>query len=1312
MSILRPGSVFANRFAIDRIAGAGGMGTVYRATDLTTDQVVALKMLHHRGGNKADSDRFLREADILARLEHPGIVAHVAHGQTSDGDCYLAMEWLEGEDLAQRLERSALSLAESVQLIRRVAETMVVVHEQGVVHRDLKPRNLFLPGSDPAAVKVLDFGIARRSVTLHSMTATGRLIGTPAYMAPEQVAGKKEITPATDIYSLGCIFYECLTGEPPFEGEQLYALLVCILFEEIRPVSARRPDVPLQVSELITRMLAKDPAHRIPSAQALLGELSRLRLSLHEPAPALEDLRQPAPGFAEREQALISLVIATPTEGPILLPPSGLASSDQLSSERRHSLLVLLQSFGVQAEVLLNGSLVVSVPPTPSANDQAVQAARIALLIKDAWPSAEVVVATGRGTAQGTTTLGEVADRAARLLHRRADSSRAGSVRAASGVWVDELSARLLGDRFVMQFGGPDVLLLGQAKAEDVDRPLLGKPTSCVGRDAELTMMETQLSACINESEPLGLVLTAPPGVGKSRLRHEFLRRIEKQTLGITVLKGRGDMMSAGAPFGILANTLRQLCDIKGGEELAAQRAALRERIPRHLPAGQQDRPLAFLGELCGVPFDDVAVSEVQAARRDPQIMRESIQRAFLDWLAAECRHSPVLFVLDDLQWADALTISLLHEALLANRGAPLCILALARPEVYQRFSGLWQGQNVQHIALKGLSRKASERLIHQVLGPKVASDVVARIIEQASGNALYLEELIRAAAEGSLSGQPETVLAMLQARVGHFDTGPRRALFAASIYGESFWRGGVAAVLGITATHAELDSWFATLVQQETIEPCAGTRFANEREYRFRHALLREAAYALVADQDRRLGHHMACQFLEARGEGDAMVMADHAQRGGDLHNAATLYARAAEQCFDRQDLHGVLHRSELGLACGATAETLGQLRAMQSAAYMWGEDWTAAYQTGIEALGELEHGSTRWLRTLSYLFVIGGNLQDQEPLQKLFGLFASIDPARSDPAAYIQCAGFVNVIFSYVGLRPMAEPLLRSLQALVQHVPKTDILSHSTVLWAESQFHYYLTPNAYRAAVSAEQAASLLRNTEALRALCVRQVAQGFTQVRIGNVAAGVQTLRDNLLLAQRLNEPFNISMTDLYLGQSIVLMPDRLAEANEIAARGLANEQNGRPGVIGGHSWTRAMYCLALGQLAEAEEAARVATRTLSTLPIHHTQALVVLAKILLKQGRVGEARSAGDEALRIIDSCGGVGVGDIAARVVAAEAHVADSDSEGARAILAEALTRLRLGADEIAEARLRECYLNGVPEHRRAQELASELGLTA
>ena len=1310
MSILRPGSVFANRFVIDRIAGSGGMGTVYRAADQATGHTIALKLLHGRGSSKADTDRFLREAEILAALDHPAIVAHVAHGQTAEGDCYLAMEWLDGEDLAQRLERGAMSLSDTIALIRRIAETLTVLHERGIIHRDLKPRNLFLPGGDPAAVKILDFGIARRTLTLHSMTATGRLIGTPAYMAPEQVAGKKAITPATDLYSLGCIFYECLAGTPPFDGEQIYALLVCILFEEVRPITTRRPDVPLSVSELIQRLLVKDPVHRIQTSAELLIELGKLRLSVREPMPDLLRPPQPTSSFPGKEQSLFSLVIATPTEGPLILPPGGPVSSEQLSSERRHALLVMLHSFGVQAEVLMNGSLIVSVPPTPSANDQAVQAARIALLIKDAWPSAEVVVATGRGMAHGTTTVGEVADRAARLLHRRADSSRPGASRAASGVWVDELSARLLGDRFIMQFRGPDVLLLGQAKEEDTERPLLGKPTSCVGRDAELTMLETQLVNCINDSEPLGLVLTAPPGVGKSRLRHEFLRRTEQRSLGITTLKGRGDMMSAGAPFGILAQALRQLCEVNNGAPLPEQQSALRKRLLQHLSPAQSERALAFLGELCAVPFDDVAVSELHAARRDPQIMRESIQRAFLDWLAAECRQAPVLFVLDDLQWADSLTVTLLHEALLANQGAPLCILALARPEVYQRFEGLWQGQNVQHIALKGLSRKASERLIHQVLGPQVSPDVVARIIEQASGNALYLEELIRVAAEGTLSGQPLTVLAMLQARVGHFEPGPRHTLLAASIFGESFWRTGVAAILGVSAGHADLDAWLTTLMRQETIEPCAKSRFAHDREYRFRHALLRDAAYGLVADPERRQGHHMAAQFLESRGETDAMVLAEHTHRGGDLESAAMLYARAAEQCFDRQDLHGVLHRSELGLSCGATLQILGQLRAMQSAARMWGEEWTSAYETGIEALDQLEHGSTRWLRTLSYLFIIAGNLRDQEPLQKLFGLFASIDPSRSDPAAYIQCAGFVGIIFSFVGMRPMAEPLLAALKELLKGVPSTDILSHSTVLWAESQFHYYLTPDVYRALVAGQQAADRLRNTEALRNLCTMQVALGLAQVRIGDIAAGVQTLRDNLLLAQRLNEPFNITMTDLYLGQSAVRLPDRQAEADEIATRRLGQEQNGRPGVIGGHLYTRAMHRLAQGQLADAETAARAAARNLASLPIHHTQSLTLLAQILLAQGRISEARTVGDEALRIIDSCGGLGVGDIAARVVAADAHLQDNDSDGARSILAEALGRLRAGVEGIADAGLAERYSTALTEHVRAYELARQLGL--
>lgn len=1309
MSLLRPGSLFASRFEIDRVAGAGGMGTVYRARDRLSGDFVALKLLHTQGASAPDVDRFLREADILANLRHSGIVAHIAHGRTAEGECYLAMEWLDGEDLAHRLLRGPLSLADAVLLLRTIAQTMSIVHEQGIVHRDLKPRNLFLPNGDLGRLKVLDFGIARRTVTVHSMTGTGRLIGTPAYMAPEQVAGKKLITAAADIFSLGCIFYECLTGEPPFDGEQIYALLVCILFEDARPITAKRPDVPPAVNELIQHMLMKDPTRRLANARLLLNELAKLRLSIVEPIPDLAELRRKIPGFAEKEQALLSLVIATPHD---VAPVSVSQVADNTSTDRNQALLNMLAGLGVHAEVLMNGSLVASVPHAATANDQAARAARVALLIKEAWPTAEVVVATGRGTAHGTTTLGEVAERAARLLRRRADPARALASKAASGVWVDELSARLLGDRFVLQFGPQDVLLLGQAREEDTGRPLLGKPTSCVGRDAELAMLETQLSACIEESEPLGVVLTAPPGVGKSRLRHEFLRRLEKQKLGITILKGRGDMMSAGAPFGVLSNAVRQLCQINGSEALVEQRSLLRQRIllkvRRDLPT--HDRMLRFMGELCGIAFDDSDLPELQAARQDPKIMRESIHRAFLDWLSIECQSAPVLFVFDDLQWGDALSISLTHEALLANRGSPLCVLALARPEIYDVFPDLWEGQNVQRVALKGLGRKASERLIHQVLGATVAPSVVARIVDQSSGNALYLEELIRAAAEGKLEEQPETVVAMLQSRVGQFEAGPRHALLAASIYGESFWRGGVASVLGMAHPTTELDAWLLALVRLETIEPTPASRLANEKEYRFRHALLRDAAYALLSEPDRALGHRLASQYLEQQGETDAMLLAEHAQRGGDVERAATLFARAAEQSFERQDLHGVLKRSERGLSCGATLSTLGQLRALQSAAYMWGEDWARAYEVGMESLSHLEHGSPRWLRTLSYLFVIAGNLVDGEPLQKLFGLFATVDPASSDPAAYIQAAGFVTVIFSYVGLRLMAEPLLRSIQQLGQSLPATDILSRSTLLWAESSFHYYLEPTGYRALAAAREATQILRNTEALRQLCTTQVALGLAQARMGDLQAGVQTLRDNLLLAQRLREPFNISMTELYLAQCLAQLPDRLAEAEDIATHTLCTDPNARPAVIGAGNWIHAMNHAAHGRMTEAEASARTADKALVPLPVHRAQVLVTLAQILLRQGRAAEARAVGDETLQLLDTCGGIGVGDIAARVVATEAHLAEGDEEGARAILQEALQRLRQGTQEIPDLDSRTRFLQTLPENVRANELAATLNL--
>jgi eukaryotic-like serine/threonine-protein kinase len=386
MPTLEPGTAFANRFDIERAAGVGGMGTVYRARDRYTGEWVALKLMHAEGGSLQGSERFDREARLLLELRHPGIVSYVAHGQTPDGRRFLAMEWLDGHDLGVRLKEGPLPIGQAVLLLRRVAEAIGVAHRQGVVHRDLKPSNLFLVGGECGGVKVLDFGVARRVAASQPMTRTGLLVGTPDYMAPEQARGERDLGPAADMFSLGCILYECLTGQPPFYAEHVAAVLTRILFEEPPPVEDRRPGVPAPLAALLGRMLAKHPDRRLADARELGAALAALG-DFSEPslAPTIEIPSSAPSSFAAREQGLLCMIIASAR-------PTGAGDTTLLEEERiagadwHRTLTSTLRALGVQADFLVDGSLVVTVPATGSATDQAVHAARVALLVKERWP--------------------------------------------------------------------------------------------------------------------------------------------------------------------------------------------------------------------------------------------------------------------------------------------------------------------------------------------------------------------------------------------------------------------------------------------------------------------------------------------------------------------------------------------------------------------------------------------------------------------------------------------------------------------------------------------------------------------------------------------------------------------------------------------------------------------------------------------------------------------------------------------------------------------------------------------------------------
>ncbi len=873
------GSIFADRFEVRELVGAGGMGTIYRALDQHSQTMVALKLLT-TSGTVQEADRFLREGRLLAELKHTGIVGYVAHGQDRNGALYLSMEWLPGEDLSKRLSRGPLRVSDTIALLIRVCEALVVPHRLSIVHRDLKPSNIFLRNGQVTDPVLLDFGIARRQLGTHAVTATGALIGTPEYMSPEQARGTRELSPATDIFSLGSVAYECLTGQPPFHGEHVASVLVKILFESPHSISELRAAIPDSVADLLMSMLEKDPRKRPADAMQLLPQLQQLHVATVDTAAPTLLFNPSTMGFGSDEQRLVSMVVAA-------VPADSQVERRDTMAEQEEgqlvSLLAAIRTFGAEAEVLLNHSLVATLSNADDAADQAAKAARIALLIKEQWPDATVVLTTGRAKTRGHTPVGEVADRAANLLQRACDPSGPALLMPTtrSGVWLDGISAGLLERRFIVTTKEGEHILTGEEVSADQSRPLLGKPTQCVGREAELGVLDTLLTTCIEDNEVTTAIVVGSPGIGKTRLRHEFLRRLKSRGIEGTLLLGHATTIGAGQPYSLIADAIRRLCGLRGGEPLSFQRDRLRERIAERLAVEDAERVSSFLGEMCGIPFPSEDRPQLRMARNDPRQMARQIAQALGDFLKAECAEHPVLLIVENLQWSDPLTVRCLEEVLGELRDLPLMMVALARPEISEVFPKLWKALGLREIRLQGLSRKAAERLVVQVLGRSTAPPIVAQIVERADGNALFLEELVRATAELGSGMIPGTVLAMLQARLSRLEPGVRRVLKAASVIGNTFWDGAIAALVSPAGEYAagQVDGWLHVLQREEFIEKGSATRFAKQTEYRLAHALMREAAYELLTEEDRRKGHDLAARFLVSTDSDCASLLATESQ-------------------------------------------------------------------------------------------------------------------------------------------------------------------------------------------------------------------------------------------------------------------------------------------------------------------------------------------------------------------------------------------------------------------------------------------------
>ncbi|HUS66424.1 MAG TPA: AAA family ATPase, partial [Kofleriaceae bacterium] len=881
------------------------------------------------------------------------------------------------------------------------------------------------------------------------------------------------------------------------------------------------------------------------------------------------------------------------------------------------------------------------------------------------------------------------------------------------GIRLDETTAGLL-DPTLFDVGTEDhvLTLRGERTYVDARRTLLGRDTPCVAREGELAALVGAFDACVEESSAKAMVVLGPAGLGKSRVRYEFLRRISTRPGSVEVLVGRGDPMSRGAPLGLLAGAVRRAAGIFDGEPLGTRQRKLRLRLGRHLAADAVDRVTVFIGEAVGAPFDDAADIPLRAARADPQLLGDQMRRAFIDWLLAECDHDPVLLVLEDLHWGDAATIGFVDDALRALRDRPLFVLALARPEVDDLFPRLFADRDLGVLRLSELSRRASERLVREVLGPELAADKLARIVERAGGNAFYLEELIRAAAEGRDAELPETVLAMVQARLEAMEPEARKVLRAASVFGQVFWRGGVQALLGDLAT-APTRQWLDELVRREVVTARRGGRFQDDVELSFRHALVREAAYAMLTDADRRLGHRLAAIWLEAHGEAEPLTLAEHHERGGAPEIALGWYRRAAEQALGGNDLDGVLVRVAAAHRCADALTTLPDATRREQAytsvieaeARNWRGEFDLAAAAARRAAEALPPGDAWWYAAVGEAAMAFGVMGAGDEVRRLLTWLPEGPDALTGDRQVLALTRLAEQLI-ITGSPDAADPLVARLAPLVGADSPAPPASAGRVL-SMLTLHRRFRGDAAAAHALASQAISAFERAADLRNACVQRGRLGYALLEVGFAAEAERLLSAVALQTDKLHLA-NVAATARHnLGLTLARL-GRFDEARRVETQAIAEFRQ-----LGNRRMQGASYeYLALIELAAGTDAAETAARAAveiaqaePVLPLNLSESLAILAQALLACGRSDEAHAAAARAVEILDALGGIDDGEALIRLTWVESLFARGDAPRGKEALALAEERLIERARAMTDPAMRRAFLEAVPENARTVALA-------
>jgi tetratricopeptide (TPR) repeat protein len=1283
------------------------MGIVYRATDLVSGELVAVKVLLEEGGDHLA--RFRREGEIVGGLLHPNVARRLDAGELPDGRAYLVLEWIEGMSLGERLAEGPLPVVEALELAAILASALSVVHADGVIHRDLKPSNVLLRAGKSSNPVIIDFGIARREDT--ALTRTGLLMGTPTYMAPEQATGDKSIDARADVWSLGCILYECLTGRAPFAAGNLIAALSKVLLEAPARLRDSIPDIPESVELLVIRMLAKDRAVRPRDGGAAATLLEMVLAEIRAESAAGEPLvaTQPRSLLTAAEQRIVSvLLVSVPGLVPCDQDAATVAESEtRRELEAAHSTPLpaeevvarvrdVARAFGGHAEGLLGGVVLVKMTPSDVATDHAANAARCALALRALLPDNPMALAVGRALVQEGTLAGSVIDEAASLLLSTAPTPSA-------AVRLGQVAAGLLDSAFDVRGDSVSLVLVGEREGgfPAAPRPVLGVSVPFVGRRRELAFIEGLILECREDRRAQAVLVTAPPGLGKSRLAAELLGRLGADAAGIWWSSAEPSLTRR--PFAVVARLVAHAAQLRNDEPPGVRIRKLRARFGRELSPDVADRVVSVLSEL--VPSREGTSPGSSAPSPSANTsLADQARVAWLELIEAESRTRPLLLVVDDFHWADDQSVRLLEAALKTCENHALTLLAAGRPEAEERFPGFIRDTRLQVLKLDRLSDEGSQTIVRAVCGADMDPAEVSAMLARSQGNAFFIEELLRARWRRD-ARVPDTLLAAVDARIDALSPLARRLIRAASVFGERFWEPAIQEMAG-AQSRATSDA-VQELVAQELVTEDVDSEYSDARQLSFRHALVREAAYARLTEEDRRRGHRLAGMWLLRRGARAAAVVARHLELGGEQGRAAGWHLRAAEQALERGDGQGALWHADHVSAAGGQEDLAGRLLALEGIARHDLGDGDRSLDCLTAGLGRLPPGGADWCNAFGLALPM---LLDRRRTAEAFALCRTLLAAgQSQPSLEILAAAARAALSVWTHEGPSeATAELLALAQRRDSVPEQDRVldalrkGYLALVRSQSsarQGDLGEVIDASEMAVSSFQEAGNLRR----QANALNRLGDGLKSV--GAYVESLTVLDQGLALVRRLG----ITPTEATITSNrgyVLAMLGRVDEAVVETARAL--DICTRAGIAFGVVYCRAYLARALlasGALADAERNARLAADGAGAAPKARPFAETTLAEVLLRSGGADEALARIVPIVAEAQGPRGVDEGDALAHLVHAEALAALGRQAEARVAIRAARDRIEERAARISHAGWRATFVT-VPEHRRVLELAA------